>query len=78
MTFDLFRLLFDYYSLCSIENSFEPLRRNGSKLFAYCHILCAIHENMPKYARFVYGHITPTPKVAGSNPVGHTSVKTTP
>ena len=33
MTFDLFRLLFDYYSLRSIENSFEPLRRNGSKLF---------------------------------------------
>ena len=33
MTFDLFRLLFDYYSLRSIENSFESLRRNGSKLF---------------------------------------------
>ena len=33
MTFDLFRLLFDYYSLCDRENSFEPLRRNGSKLF---------------------------------------------
>ena len=33
MTFDLFRLLFDYYSLRSIENSFEPLRCNGSKLF---------------------------------------------
>ena len=30
MTFDLFRLLFDYYSLRSIENSFESLRRNGS------------------------------------------------
>ena len=33
MTFDLFRLLFDYYTLCDRENSFEPLRRNGSKLF---------------------------------------------
>lgn len=33
MTFELFRLLFDYYSLCDIENSFEPLQCNGSKLF---------------------------------------------
>ena len=33
MTFELPRLLFDYYSNRSIENSFEPLRRNGSKLF---------------------------------------------
>ena len=30
MTFDLFRLLFDYYSLCDRENSYELLRRNGS------------------------------------------------
>ena len=33
MTFELFRLLFDYYSFRDRENSFEPLRRNGSKLF---------------------------------------------
>ena len=25
--------IFDYYFLCDRENSFEPLRRNGSKLF---------------------------------------------
>lgn len=30
MTFDLFRLLFDYYSLCDRESSYELLRRNGS------------------------------------------------
>ena len=28
--------------------------------FTYRHILCVIHENLPKCTRFVYGHITPT------------------
>ena len=30
MTFELFRLLFDYYSFRDRENSYELLRRNGS------------------------------------------------
>ena len=46
MTFDLFRLLFDYYSLRSIENSFESLRRNGSKLF-YISLYFVRHTRKP-------------------------------
>ena len=40
--------------------------------FTYRHILYVIHENLSKYARFVYDRITPTLKGAGSNSVGHT------
>ncbi len=52
MTFDLFRLLFDYYSLRSIENSFESLRRNGSKLF-YISLYFVRHTRKPVEIRSI-------------------------
>lgn len=75
MTFDLFRLLFDYY-LTTILSATEKTALNHcaatvQSCFTYRHILYVIHENLPKYARFVYDRITPTLKGADSNSVGH-------
>ncbi len=52
MTFDLFRLLFDYYSLRSMKTVFESLRRNGSKLF-YISLYFVRHTRKPVEIRSI-------------------------
>ena len=71
MTCEVLRLLFDYYR----EKPRKPCPIRLLKFFFKMSKICATPIKPLRRSGFrLDGLITPTPKAAGSNPVGHTKM----